>query len=90
MLKKGSTVNIDFDYSSDKLFVSKEIIIKLYKDFINDKLDFYLMCYIADIFTLYNNIDFENEDVRESIEAINEYEYGNIDKDFFKKQLLNI
>ena len=41
MLKKGSTVNIDFDYSSDKLFVSKEIIIKLYKDFINDKLDFY-------------------------------------------------
>ncbi len=78
MLKKGSTKNINFDYSNDKILINKNTVIKIYTDFINDKLDFYLMCYIADIFTLYNNIEFENEDVRENIEAINDYEYGSI------------
>ncbi len=90
MLKKGSTININFDYSNDKILINKNTVIKIYTDFINDKLDFYLMCYIADIFTLYNNIEFENEDVRENIEAITDYEYGSINKEFLKKQLLNL
>ena len=90
MLKKGSIINIDFDYSNDKIFVNKNTVRKLYNDFINDKLDFYLMCYIADILTLYSNIDFENETIRENIEAIVDCDYENINKEFFKEKLLNI
>lgn len=90
MLKKGSAININFDYTNDKIFIGKDTIRKLYNDFINDKLDFYLMCYIADILTMYNNIDFESEKVRENIEAITDCEYESINKEFFEKQLLNL
>ncbi|MFY1047877.1 hypothetical protein [Chryseobacterium sp. GP-SGM7] len=91
MSKKGSSVNVNFDYSNETLFINRDTVVKLYKDFIDDRLDFYLMSYIADILTLYNNVDFENEDVRENIETIVDYDnIKNFSKDFLKKQLSSI
>lgn len=68
--KKGSSVHIKFYSDFDEFFISQVHYDKIYSDFINEKLDKYLLSYISDALLLSEKSVFENEDLIDKFESL--------------------
>lgn len=76
---KGGSSYIRYDGDNQKTFISSEYIKRLCLDYLNKSIDDFFVSYIADALLLSENTIYENENIKEQLELLTDFEVnGNL------------
>lgn len=76
---KGGSSYIRYDGDNQKTFISSEYIKRLCSDYLNKSIDDFFVSYIADALLLSENTIYENENIKEQLELLTDFEVnGNL------------